>query len=165
LHFSTHRPISQSLRGGTQTERRLPIGNPIIAQFFTMLDAPIRHYIARLDSHDTTHPTSRRARSGYRIEGSWSVKLAPGGFHTNHVHPDGWLSSAYYVEVPPLDGASRAAWLKFGEPGVRVDLPPEHFVKPEAGMLVLFPSFFWHGTVAFTGGDARLTAAFDVVPV
>ena len=55
--------------------------------------------------------------------------------------------------------------LKFAEPGVRVDLPPEHFVRPEAGLLVLFPSFFWHGTVPFHEGSGRLTAAFDVLPV
>jgi tetratricopeptide (TPR) repeat protein len=164
LHFSTQRPLAQSLRGGTQTERRLPADNPVIAQFFAMLDAPIRDYIGRLDRGDATHPTTRRARDGYRIGGSWSVKLAPGGFHTNHVHPEGWLSSAYYVEVPPMDDGSRAAWLKFGEPGVRVDLPPEHFVRPEPGLLVLFPSFFWHGTVPFQDGGGRLTAAFDVLP-
>jgi len=28
---------------------------------------------------------------------------------------------------------------------------------------VLFPSYFWHGTVPFHAG-ARLTAAFDVIP-
>jgi tetratricopeptide (TPR) repeat protein len=164
LHFSTQRPVSQSLRGGTQTERRLPVENPVIAQFFAMLDAPIREYIARLDPVDAAHPTVRRARGGYRIGGSWSVKLAPGGFHTNHVHPDGWLSSAYYVAVPPVNGDSRATWLKFGEPGVRVGLAPEHYVRPEAGLLVLFPSFFWHGTVPFHEGGGRLTAAFDVLP-
>ena len=164
LHFSTQRPVAQSLRGGTQTEHRLPADNPVIARFFAMLDAPIRDYIARLDPADMTHPTARRARGGYRIGGSWSVRLAPGGFHTNHVHPDGWLSSAYYVEVPPIDDGSRAAWLKFGEPGVRVDLPPEHFVRPETGLLALFPSFFWHGTVPFHEGGGRLTAAFDVLP-
>jgi len=165
LHYAARRPIAQSLRGGTQTERRLPVENPVVAQFFAMLDAPIRDYIARLGSPDSPHPTVRRARADYALAGSWSVKLAPGGFHTNHVHPDGWLSSAYYVEVPPVDDGSRAAWLKFGEPGVRIDLPAEHFVRPEAGMLVLFPSFFWHGTVPFSEGGGRLTAAFDVVPV
>lgn len=164
LHHSVQRPIAQSLRGGTQTERHLPADNRVIAQFFAMLDAPIRDYIARLDARHTTHPTERRARGGYRLAGSWSVKLAPGGFHTNHVHPQGWLSSAYYVELPPVDDTSRDAWLKFGEPGLRVDLPAEHFVRPEAGMLVLFPSFFWHGTVPFHEGGGRLTAAFDVIP-
>jgi len=38
------------------------------------------------------------------------------------------------------------------------------FVKPERGMLVLFPSYFWHGTVPFGGSDTRLTVAFDAVP-
>jgi len=37
-------------------------------------------------------------------------------------------------------------------------------VKPKPGMLVLFPSYFWHGTVPFEDGGRRLTAAFDVVP-
>jgi hypothetical protein len=31
-------------------------------------------------------------------------------------------------------------------------------------MLVLFPSYFWHGTVPFSSGHARLTVAFDAVP-
>jgi hypothetical protein len=36
-------------------------------------------------------------------------------------------------------------------------------VQPECGLLVLFPSYFWHGTVPFHEGG-RLTAAFDVSP-
>ena len=63
-----------------------------------------------------------------------------------------------------MDG-SRAGWLKFGEPGSTVPgCPPEHFVRPEPGMLALFPSYFWHGTVPFGHGGRRLTAAFDVLP-
>jgi tetratricopeptide (TPR) repeat protein len=166
LHRARERPLSQSLRGGTQTERNLPTGNPVIADFFAMIDAPIRDYIARLHG-DSDHPTDRRKSAGYRIAGSWSVQLAEGGFHTNHVHPQGWLSSAYYVELPDsmADEPTRAGWLKFGEPGMPfAACPPDHFVKPAPGMLVLFPSFMWHGTVAFREGGRRLTAAFDVVP-
>jgi hypothetical protein len=94
------------------------------------------------------------------------VQLQPGGFHVDHVHPRGWLSSAYYVELPTeVAGTSRAGWIKFGESGVLLAAcPPEHFVKPEPGTLVLFPSYMWHGTVAFSEGGRRLTAAFDVVP-
>jgi hypothetical protein len=82
------------------------------------------------------------------------------------VHPQGWLSSAYYVELPDIvDDDSRAGWLKFGEPNMPIaDCPPDHYVKPAAGLLVLFPSYVWHGTVPFTEGGRRLTAAFDVVP-
>ena len=31
-------------------------------------------------------------------------------------------------------------------------------------MLVLFPSYFWHGTVPFVSDQPRLTVAFDAVP-
>jgi len=165
LHHTSRRPIAQSLRGGTQTEKHLPADNPVIADFFAMLDAPIRDYVSRLDA-GSSHPADRRRRASYRIAGSWSVRLEPGGFHTDHVHPQGWLSSAYYVGLPtPPRSGSRAGWLKFGEPGVRVGLAPDHFVEPEAGLLALFPSFFWHGTVPFNEGGVRLTAVFDVLPV
>jgi tetratricopeptide (TPR) repeat protein len=168
LHRSQRRPLAQSLRGGTQTERNLPADNPAFAEFFTMLSEPVRDYIERLATLDPAHPTARRARGAgaFRISGSWSVQLQPGGFHVNHVHPAGWLSSAYYIELPPAAGdASRAGWLAFGEPGIAVDgLTADHFVRPEPGMLVLFPSYLWHGTVPFNEGGRRLTAAFDVLP-
>lgn len=167
LHRAERRPLAQSLRGGSQTERNLPVSHPVIAEFFGMLDAPIRDYIASLADLGTDHPTARRARGGgYRISGSWSVQLQPGGFHLNHVHPAGWLSSAYYVELPAMpEEASREGWLAFGEPGIAIPgLEADHFVRPEPGMLVLFPSYMWHGTVPFTATGRRLTAAFDVVP-
>ena len=44
------------------------------------------------------------------------------------------------------------------------DCPPDHYVRPYPGLLVLFPSYVWHGTVPFESGGRRLTAAFDVVP-
>ena len=132
-----------------------------------MIDAPIREYISRLDAGDRSHPVDRRKRGGYRVSGSWSVRLQSGGFHINHVHPRGWLGSAYYVSLPDVaDAESRAGWLKLGEPGVPIaGCPAEHFVQPAEGMLVLFPSYLWHGTVPFAAGGSRLTASFDVVPV
>jgi tetratricopeptide (TPR) repeat protein len=166
LHRAARHPLEQSLRGGSQTERHLPRGNPVIAAFFSMLDAPIRAYAASLRDADVSHPLDRRKRADYSISGSWSVQLQPGGFHTDHVHPRGWLSSAYYVALPDVSNAeSREGWLKFGEPGMRIPgCGPEHFVRPVEGTLVLFPSYLWHGTVAFAAGAPRLTAAFDVLP-
>ncbi len=168
LHRHDRRPLAQSLRGGKQTDRTLPGSVPVIAEFFAMLEEPIRDYITRLGELDAAHPTARRVRpgGGFRISGSWSVELQPGGFHVSHVHPAGWLSSAYYVELPnPTEETARAGWLAFGEPGMAVPgLAADHFVRPEPGMLVLFPSYLWHGTVPFVGGGRRLTAAFDVLP-
>jgi tetratricopeptide (TPR) repeat protein len=172
LHRSSQRPLSQSLRGGSQTARNLPADNPVVQAFMSMIDAPTRDYIARLRDADRVHPTDRRKSHAHRIAGSWSVRLEPGGFHINHVHPQGWLSSAYYIGLPvgtkPRvvdDAHMRDGWLKFGEPGMAVPgCEPEQFVEPKAGLLVLFPSYFWHGTVPFEDGGRRLTAAFDVLP-
>ncbi len=167
LHLNSRRPLAQSLRGGSQTERNLPndAAHPAIAAFFSALDEPIRDYIARLDPA-RDHPTDHRRGAGYRFAGSWSVQLSSGGFHTNHVHPQGWLSSAYYVELPAFSGGrEREGWLQFGEPGMADPVcAPDHFVEPVPGMLVLFPSYLWHGTVPFAEGGRRLTAAFDVIP-
>jgi len=129
----------------------------VIRAFFEAIRAPIARYIAELGE----------AGAAFRIAGAWSVRLRPHGFHANHVHPRGWISSAFYVALPAAvaDDASRAGWLKFGEPGppTRPALGPEHFVKPEPGLLALFPSSLWHGTVPFGGDEPRLSIAFDVV--
>jgi len=84
----------------------------------------------------------------------------------NHLHPEGWLSSAYYVAVPPetTDPHARSGWLKFGEPALPVPgATPAFAVQPLPGRLVLFPSYLWHGTTAIHGTEPRLTLAFDVV--
>ena len=56
--------------------------------------------------------------------------------------------------------------LTFAAPGLLTQppLPAQHAVRPEPGMLVLFPSYFWHGTVPFRSEQARMTVAFDAVP-
>lgn len=158
-------PIGQSLRHGSQTGQSLSLSNdPVIKAFFTAIDAPIRNYIAVLREVDDL--LGRRARDGYKIAGAWSAFLRPGGFHVNHLHPQGWISSACHIELPETIEQGHQGWLQFGEPGLPTNppLPPEHFVKPVAGTLVLFPSYMWHGTVPFSGQARRLTVAFDVLP-
>ena len=56
--------------------------------------------------------------------------------------------------------------LSFGAPGMITTptLEAELSVCPELGRLVLFPSYFWHGTLPFRSEQPRLTVAFDVVP-
>ena len=90
------------------------------------------------------------------------------GHHIAHFHDQGWISSVYYAELPDSIGAEsdHAGWLQFGVPPERLDLNlvAELSIQPKVGMLVLFPSYFWHGTIPFPGQQTRLTAAFDVIP-
>lgn len=164
----TARPLDQSLRGGTQTTRELTmIRDPVIEAYVRALDEPIRQYMNEV-GRDGGHPLTRRNRGDYRIAGSWSVQLTGGGRHVNHVHPEGWISSAYYVLVPPRTAADpdRAGWIKFGEPPFKTvpSTPAQKWIAPEAGQLVLFPSFLWHGTEPIRDDSLRVTAPFDVVP-
>lgn len=168
IHVYNEHPSSQSLRHGSQTTDRLTgSSDPAIKAFFKAMDGPIRQHIA--DMGEGTDPLRARRTGDYRIEGSWSVRLKPGGFHKDHFHSEGWLSSAFYVETPDsaLDTDEKQGWIRFGQPPFRTDpeLPAEHFVRPKPGRLVLFPSYMWHGTVPFTTNERRLTIAFDAAPV
>jgi hypothetical protein len=166
LHTFRAHPVGQSLRHGTQTHVDLRASDdPVIRAFFVAIDGPIKRYLKRLGTGDD--PLRRRNTGAYRIAGCWSVQLAPNGYHAPHVHPEGWLSSACYIDLPAVvDAGGREGWIGFGAPpfACSVPTPPEHFEKPEPGKLVLFPSYMWHGTVPFTGDETRLTIAFDVVP-
>jgi len=166
--YETH-PLDQSLRDGSQTPRDLTtIDDPVIQAFYRALDIPIRQYMTDVGSGDD-HPLTARNTGDYRITGAWSVKLKGGGWHVNHVHPEGWISSAYYVSVPAETASAkdRAGWIKFAEPPFETTpaTPPEKWIAPSAGTLVLFPSFLWHGTEAIHDGSVRVTAPFDAVPV
>jgi tetratricopeptide (TPR) repeat protein len=166
--YQTH-PLEQSLRDGSQTPRDLTsIDDPVIRAFVQALDQPIRQYMEDV-GHSDDHPLTARNTGNYKIAGSWSVKLHGGGRHINHVHPEGWISSSYYVSVPEETraGDGRAGWIKFGEPPFETSppTPPEKWIRPEEGLLVLFPSFLWHGTAPINDGSIRVTAPFDAVPV
>jgi tetratricopeptide (TPR) repeat protein len=167
VHVAQGQFLDQSVRGGTQTDGPLfsRIEPEIRALRSAVVDS-VRDYVSALPPFASGHPLlgARRDRA-IRFAGSWSVRLRDAGFHTSHVHPQGWISSALYVAVPQNAGGedSRDGWLLIGKP------PPELLassfdareIEPAPGRLVLFPSWMWHGTAPFKRGE-RLTVAFDV---
>lgn len=166
-HRLQAQPLGQSLRFGTQTQRSLLVDpDPTIRAFLQTLAAPIAAY-REVIGRDLVHPLISRNFGDHKLVGCWSVRLRRGGYHVNHIHPAGWISAVYYVEVPPevADAEARSGWIKFGEPGLPLTgALPERFVQPRPGRLVLFPSYMWHGTVPIVGDDPRITIAFDVLP-
>jgi tetratricopeptide (TPR) repeat protein len=168
LHTASAYPLGQSVRGGTQTDGPLfaHIG-PEIRELRRQLKGAVEKHLGRLSGISVNHPYMLGAPERIRFAGSWSVRLSGGGHHTNHIHPQGWLSSAFYVQVPGAEelGPPPAGWLSIGLPPceLELDLPPLQTIRPEAGRLVVFPSLMWHGTMPFRGGE-RLTVAFDVAP-
>jgi tetratricopeptide (TPR) repeat protein len=162
--FKTH-PFGHSVRQGSQLANLLQTDEPAIKAFPQALAPAVDAHLAAMGSGPD--PLRARNTGRWRFAGIWSVWLRPGGFHADHVHQQGWLSSACYVELPAAVGAGgQEGWIKFGEPGLptRPKLEAEHAVRPEPGTVVLFPSYMWHGTIPFSGDEPRLTIAFDIMP-
>lgn len=165
LHRTRAHPIGQSLRSGTQTRGRLFVRTePLIRRLHAVLTQAVDGHVARLPEHDPDHPLLRYRNAKFAISGSWSVRLGASGFHVNHIHPAGLLSSACYVSLPRCrDVEGREGWLELGAPPTELGLKlaPLVSIEPTAGTLVLFPSYLFHGTRPFSDGE-RLTVAFDV---
>jgi hypothetical protein len=171
MHQAGREPLQQSLRSGSQTPGKL-FGRdlPAIRDARDALRRAVEGWIATLPD-DPSHPFLSRKAPSVRFSGSWSVRLWSSGRHVNHIHPEGWMSSAFYVALPPSLGTTQrdgrqAGYIQFGQPPdeLELDLPPRRVVQPKPGRLALFPSYFWHGTVPFEDDAPRLTIAFDMVP-
>jgi hypothetical protein len=168
--FQTH-PLQNSVRGGSQLTLDPPeLARPLIAALFERIASAVADHVGRIGPG--AGPFRSRNTGQFVFSGAWSVRLRSGGYHTDHVHPDGWLSSACYIALPPTIGRGEASkrgrdgWLRLGHPLIRTGPPlqADHYVKPEPGLLVLFPAYMWHGVELFESEEPRLSVAFDVVP-
>lgn len=165
IHASRTIIVNQSVRGGTQS-----LGNlfdriePEIALLRDSIRAAVERYRNALPPFDPTHPILKHRDCAFAFGGSWSVRLTGGGFHVQHMHPQGIISAASYWAVPtPSPADSRAGWLEIGgtPASLGLDVPPMRRIEPMVGRLVLFPSTLHHGTSPFPAGE-RISVAFDV---
>lgn len=169
LHDGSPLPLDQSLRGGTQTRGVLfARREPELHALRHAIERTLDDYRASLPPTDRTHPLLRHRDAAWRIAGSWSVRLSGGSdHHTAHIHPQGILSSALYLDLPDGldDRLQQPGWIELGRPppDLRLDLPPLRTIRPQSGHLALFPSTLYHATRPFATGR-RLTVAFDVAP-
>ncbi len=168
VHRDNREPLDQTLRTGTQSADNLfGHGHDIVEQLRAQIDQAVLAYIGSM-AEDDRHPLFGRRTRDIKYSASWSSRLHDCGFHTNHVHPMGWISSCYYVALPDAvaDEDGKQGWIKFGEPDFDAGFanPIRRTIQPQIGRLVLFPSYMWHGTIPFRSDDARTTVAFDVVP-
>lgn len=168
LHSDRREALEQTLRGGTQTlDNLFGRGHTPVELLRARIDDAVGAYVGAMKAGED-HPLTKRRTRDIAYAASWSSRLHDCGFHTNHVHPKGWISSCYYVALPDAvaDAEGKQGWIKFGEPDFDAGFadPVRRAVQPQVGRLVLFPSYMWHGTVPFRSKDARTTIAFDVTP-
>jgi tetratricopeptide (TPR) repeat protein len=162
-----YEPRNHATKNGRHTGELMtqPKG-PVIA-FAESVKAAVARYMQEVPP-DPAHPFAAHPPARWRLS-AWAVVMEGQGHQTPHIHPQAWLSGVYYASVPPdiADGGGKAGWIEFGEPlpEYRFKEPPElRIIKPEEGLMLLFPSYFFHRTLPFSATGTRISIAFDVVP-
>ncbi|MES2441757.1 MAG: putative 2OG-Fe(II) oxygenase [Pseudomonadota bacterium] len=131
-----------------------------------LLQNEIAAYVSRLgDSGDAW----MRGRKPSGFLHHWSVITDGDGFEEWHVHQNGWVSGAYYVDIPDfiVQGEDNGGCVAFGLPeGIVGDAAHEAFgtrvFRPRSGLVMMFPSHSFHRTYAHRGNKRRICVAFDV---
>ncbi len=101
----------------------------------------------------------------------WCVIMREGDYNHQHMHPDANISGVYYVTMPKAMQKSTNAQphgcISFVDPRPRANsmrLPNQHSahaVNPEAGDLIIFPSYYEHSVTPFKGSGVRICIAFN----
>jgi uncharacterized protein (TIGR02466 family) len=102
---------------------------------------------------------------------AWANVNGPGHFNRVHTHPGSTWSGTYYVDTGLAEGApaSDAAPLHIFDPcqgRANLFLPglvPSSFtIRPQPGLMVIFPSYLAHMVFPQTGPNARISIAFNL---
>jgi hypothetical protein len=100
---------------------------------------------------------------------AWAVAVQRDGHEAWHLHARGYLSGVYYVAVPDdPSGDGCAGAIAFGPMPFGATQPapawPPWRIRPEPGLLLLFPSWYGHRTWPTQSEQTRLCVAFDALP-
>ena len=140
------------------------------AAFETMVRREIDDYLSTQARPDPSHPYLAHPPKAWRPSAVGTVlerlaALAP------HVHYDGYVSGVYYSQLPDVIAQSaeeRLGWLEVGrlqQRFNRVGKPEIRAIQPREGLMILFPSYFFHNTRPFPEGQVRVSIALDAIPV
>jgi uncharacterized protein (TIGR02466 family) len=111
------------------------------------------------------------AFKGHASIWAWATVCREGAYHAPHSHPGSAWSGVYYVDAGrtntnrPLSGM-----LEFLDPRVGVEAvntPGDPYgepvrVRPESGLLVVFPSWLYHWVHPYAGQTPRIAVSFNV---
>jgi len=165
----SYAPLSHATRKGRHSGELLNEPKGPIAALEKIILSSVDDYREK-HARDNRHPFLASIPDGLTLS-VWGVVLQAAGHQISHIHPAAWLSGIYYPKIPDVvsaDKPDKAGWIQFGQ-------PPDHFhnqvqpetisIKPEAGLIMLFPSYFYHHTIPFEIEDTRISIAFDLMPV
>jgi uncharacterized protein (TIGR02466 family) len=101
---------------------------------------------------------------------AWATICRAGAYHAPHSHPDSAWSGVYYV-TPGTERPDRpiSGVLEFLDPRAGVEAvtaPGDPYgepirIRPEAGLLVIFPSWLYHWVHPYAGQTPRIAVSFN----
>ncbi len=139
-----------------------------VASLKGLMEGAVEDYL-RAMPEDPSHPFLASRPDRWKLT-AWAVVMDTGGHQAAHIHSAAWVSGVYYVQLPDIGNLpeqGQAGWIEFGrpQPGFRCKVEPEvKSFPPEEGLMFLFPSYFYHGTMPIETEDQRISIAFDVIP-
>lgn len=155
--------VRKSNRGGWHSQGNLFASQvPCIARLRALAEASV------IDATRKIAPKVDPSAMGMKLS-AWMNVSPPGGFNAPHTHPGAHWSGVYYVSQPEVaEGTS--GMIEFLDP--RSDLPnwrifkarafrPKRKIRPEAGEIVMFPSYLVHWVYPNETKDNRVTIAFN----
>jgi len=161
-----YEPARNTTRMGQQTGALTGKDGAILGELEFIIRRQIDRYVRHYESLGGR--SARRAAPRHWRLDMWATVLHEGGHQEPHIHPSGWLSGVYYVSCPfRKENPGHHGWLEFGRPASNYPFrmsAPTKLIEPREGLLVLFPSYFYHRTIPFDGSAPRVSIAFDVVP-
>lgn len=165
-------PESRATRGhNLRLEALASVNHPAIRNLLATIRREIDDYLA--ERFNAAHPIIAHRPQAAWLQG-WALVLSNDGHEETHIHPQGWLSVIYYARVPKAvlrsaeNNTPQPGTLAFGPwpPSIAETLSdfPRWYVAPQEGTLLIFPSFFGHGTIPTGVDDPRICIALDVLP-
>lgn len=142
--------------------------DPAIAWLHQCINKTVVDYLTAQGQH---------YRSEWRLQG-WANVNRFGDYHDLHNHPHSYLSGTYYVRVPEADDSlpgradRRPGAISFYDPRAQANMSAirddpqieaEFTLLPEAGTILLWPSFLHHFVHPNLSRQERLSISFNVV--
>ncbi len=153
--------------GGHTGDLLLDAQGPVAA-LKGLMEGGVEDYM-RAMPEDKSHPFLASRPDRWKLT-AWAVVMDTRGHQAPHIHSAAWVSGVYYVQLPNIGNLpeqGQAGWIEFGrpQPGFRCKVEPEvKSFQPEEGLMFLFPSYFYHGTMPIETEEQRISIAFDVIP-
>ena len=164
LELEAEAPLEsdQSIRNMRYLNKLSDRDHPLVHALIAAIGDEVAGYLR--DWRSSPHPLAGLIPDQFEIS-AWGLISRGEGYNVPHIHHRGWATGVYY---PTAVGAGGGGELRIGKPERATGSDVQWgtcTVRPEAGMLVLIPSFVTHWTEPLGRPGLRTSIAFDLLPL